>query len=124
MEQTELQDIPGIRLLLDFRKAFNTIEWDFIQKTLKFGTYFKQWVKALYTNSESAVLHNGFTTDYFKLSRGVRQGCPVSPYLFTLGVEILAAKIRQDNNYNVEGIPNRLKDQSIFGHGRCYSFSQ
>ena len=34
MEQTEQQDIPGILLLLDFRKAFDTIEWNFIQQTL------------------------------------------------------------------------------------------
>ena len=34
MEQTEQQDVPGILLLLDFRKAFDTIEWNFIQQTL------------------------------------------------------------------------------------------
>ena len=99
MEQTEIQNISGIRLLVDFWKAFDTVEWDFIQQTLNlfnFGSFLKQWVKALYTNTESAVLHNGYTTDYFKLSRGVRQGCPLSPYLFSLGVEILAAKVRQD----------------------------
>ena len=44
MEQTKLQDIPGILLLLDFRKASDTVEWDFIQQTLNlfnFGTFFK-----------------------------------------------------------------------------------
>ena len=34
MEQTEQQDVPGILLLLEFRKAFDTIEWNFIQQTL------------------------------------------------------------------------------------------
>ena len=38
MEQTEQQDIPGILLLLDFRKAFDTIEWNFIQQTLSLST--------------------------------------------------------------------------------------
>lgn len=45
MEQTEQQDIPGILLLLDFRKAFDTIEWNFIRQTLSlfnFGPWLKQ----------------------------------------------------------------------------------
>ena len=104
-EKTKVQSIPGILLLLDFRKAFDTVEWSFIQKTIdlfNFGRSIKQWTKTFYDNTESSVLHNGYTTDYFELSRGVRQGCPVSPYLFIIGAEILAAKIRQENN--IEGI--------------------
>ena len=48
LEQTKAQDIPGILLLLDFRKAFDTVEWGFIQNTLdlfNFGSNIKQWVK-------------------------------------------------------------------------------
>ena len=43
MEQTEQQDILGILLLLDFRKAFDTIEWNFIQQTLSLF-YFGPWL--------------------------------------------------------------------------------
>ena len=58
-------------------------------------------------NSESGVLNNGFCTNYFKLSRGVRQGCPLSPaYLFILAAEVLATRIRQDRT---------IKGISIFG---------
>ena len=99
MEYTKVQNIPGILLSLDFRKAFDSLEWPFIMKTLddfNFGTDFKRWVSTFYTNIESAVLNNGFATDWFKPSRGVRQGCPLSPYLFILSAEILAHKIRQD----------------------------
>ena len=105
LDETKLQEIPGILLLLDFKNAFDTIEWSFIQQTLKifnFGESVQQWVSTFYTNSESSVLNNGFTTDYFRLSRGVRQGCPLSPFLFILGAEILANKIRQSKN--VSGI--------------------
>ena len=68
LEQTKAQDIPGILLLLDFRKAFDTVEWGFIQNTLdlfNFGSNIKQWVKTFYNNTESSVLHNGYTTNYF-----------------------------------------------------------
>ena len=44
MEQMEEQDIPGILLLLDFRKAFDTIEWNFIQQTLSLFN-FGPWLK-------------------------------------------------------------------------------
>ena len=53
-------------------------------------------------NSESSVLNNGFCTNYSKLSRGVRQGCLLSPYLFILAAEVLTTKIRQDKT--VRGI--------------------
>ena len=68
MEQTKLQNIPGILLLLDFWKAFDTIEWSFIQNTLNllnFGEGIKRWVSTFYTSPESAVLNNGFSTNYF-----------------------------------------------------------
>ena len=46
---------------------------------------------------ESAALNNGFATDWFKPSRGVRHGCPFSSYLFILTTEILSNKIRQNS---------------------------
>ena len=68
----------------------------------KFGSDIKRWIKIFYTNTESAVQNNGFITSWFKPSKGVRQGCPLSPYLFILSAEVLSNKIRQDSN--VRGI--------------------
>ena len=48
------------------------------------------------------MINNGFITNWFRPSKGVRQGCPLSPYLFILSAEILSNKIRQD--FDVKGI--------------------
>ena len=83
---------------LDFRKAFDTLEWPFIKSVINlfnFGESVKRWTSIFYTDVESEVLNNGFATNWFKPTRGVRQGCPLSPYLFILSVEILCTKIRQ-----------------------------
>ena len=86
-------------LFIDFRKVFDAIEWDFIQKSIEmfnFGPNIRKWISILYTNVESGVMNAGFKTNYFKVSKGVRQGCPLSPLLFVLAVELLGLKIRQD----------------------------
>ena len=101
----EAENIPGLLLFLDFEKAFDTVEWVFIKKTFQqfnFGPSMIKWINICYNNIESCVLNNGWSTDFFKLERGVRQGCPLSPYLFVLGVEILAEKIRK--NETIKGI--------------------
>ena len=56
----------------------------------------------MYNNIESTVMNNGNTSQYFKLERGVRQGCPLSAYLFLITIETLANKIRNDNS--IKGI--------------------
>jgi len=105
MECIKRHNIPGILVSLDFRKAFDSLEWPFIMRTLDvfyFGTSIQKWVSTFYTNIESAALNNGFLTNWFRPSRGVRQGCPLSPYLLILSAEIMANKIRQD--LHVKGI--------------------
>ena len=105
MEATTTQNLTGILTSLDFRKAFDSLEWPFIMKTLdcfNFVCDIKRWVNTFYSNIESTVINNGFRTNWFKPSKGVRQGCPLSPYLFILSSEILSNKIRQDPN--IKGI--------------------
>ena len=105
VNQTKIQNIPGILVHVDFCKAFDTIERSFIKRSLalfNFGDSIQQWVSTFYNNSDRAALNDGFCTTFFKLSRGVRQSCPLSPYLFIVGAEILVCKIRQDKT--VKGI--------------------
>jgi hypothetical protein len=105
MEFTKITNSQGIAAFLDFEKAFDTVNWEVIDKTLQnfgIGETFRKWVKVVYKNSEACVTNNGFSSPFFKLERGVRQGCPLSAYLFIMVVELLANKIR--NNKNIKGI--------------------
>ena len=81
----------------------HTIEWAFIEKTFHhfgFGSSFIKRINLFYCYIQSCVINNGWSTGFFELGRGVRQGCPLSPYIFILWV--LATTIRKDNE--VKGI--------------------
>ena len=98
-------NIAGLLLRLDFEKAFDTLEWPFMEKTLlsfNFGSCIIQWFKTLYNCSESCIVNNGWISGFLSVNRGVRQGCPLSPYLFILSVEILAKSIRK--NTDIKGL--------------------
>ena len=105
IDYCKINFLKGIALSIDFEKAFDSIEWNFLQVCLqKFG--FKndliRWINILYKDIKSCVINNGFASASFYLQRGVRQGCPLSPYLFILGVEILGLLVRQ--NQDIKGI--------------------
>ena len=96
-------------------KAFDSIEWNFIKRSLEFfnlGPFLTRWFSMLYNNSEAAVMNAGYMTDYFTVSRGVRQGCLLSPFLFILSVVLLALKIRQEPNCKGIRLPN-LREAKI-----------
>ena len=90
-------DLPLAILSLDQEKAFDRVDWPFLRCTLSrmgFGPSFIQWVVLLYSDIRSAILINGYTPRHFKPSRGLRQGCPLSPLLYVLTMEVLAVNIR------------------------------
>ena len=105
IEHTNQKNIPGIILQLDFEKAFDSVSWQFLDKTITmfhFGDQFRQWIRLIYNNPECCVTNNGYHSEFFQLSRGVRQGCPISALLFLLVVEIMAINIRR--NKKIPGI--------------------
>jgi exonuclease III len=96
---------PGIILTIDFEKAFDSINWKFVEKSLysfNFGPSFCNVIKMLYKDISSCIVNNGRTSEWFQPTRGVRQGCPISPYIFIIAVELLAISIRE--NKNIRGI--------------------
>ena len=101
LEYAKRNNNPGILVAIDFEKAFDSLNQTILVKVLQkfnFGTYFLQWIRTFYANLSSCVLNNGFSTNFFSVRRGVRQGDPLSPLLFILSLEILACYIRQDRN--------------------------
>lgn len=63
---------------------------------LDFGEDIKQWVRMFYKSPCSTVTNKGFISEYFKLEKGVRQGCPLSLYIFIfiISIELLSHAFR------------------------------
>ena len=81
LEYAKRNNRPGILVAIGFEKAFDSLNQTFLVKVLQkfnFGTYFLQWIRTFYTNLSSCVLNNGYATNFFFVSRGVRQGVPLS----------------------------------------------
>ena len=84
---------------IDLEKAFDKIQHPFIIKTLqKMGTEgtFLNIVKAIYDKPTANIIVNGEKLKTFPLRSGTRQGCPLSPLLFTIVLEVLATAIREE----------------------------
>ena len=111
MSFTKKKNILGLAVFLDFEKAFDSIECCYLQKCLEafnFGPQLRQWITVLYNNISSCVLNNGFAIKHFNLSRGVRQGCPLSGILFVMGVEILSNAIKRSKEIDgIQIVPNK-----------------
>ena len=95
-------------LSVDHQAAFDMVEWPFIFETFKamnFGPNFISYVGAVYKQGKvrSAVNVNGFISEFFEISRGIRQGCPFSALAYNATSEVLAHYIRTTRM--ISGIP-------------------
>ena len=71
-------------------------------KHFNFSEDFINWIRLFYSNATSCVINNGFQSEFFPVKHGVLQGCPLSPYLFIICMELLTYQIRI--NKNIKGI--------------------
>lgn len=81
---------------IDLEKAYDRIDWRFLEAILEqvdFETMLRKVIKNCISSSTLSILWNGECLDEFRPERGLRQGDPLSPYLFVLCMETLAHKI-------------------------------
>ena len=105
MQNYNKKKIAGLILAIDFRKAFDSINHEYIQAVLKkfnFGNDICDWVKPFFNEREGRIMMNEHLTDKITLEQGVPQGDIISPFIFIIAVEILLIKIKESKN--IKGI--------------------
>ena len=93
----------GMLLLIDFRKAYDSISFAFIEKALNFfgfGPDLISWVEILLKNFKASVIHAGHISELFDILVGCRQGDPVASPLFLIAIEIMCIKMRASSRIN------------------------
>lgn len=88
-------------LSTDADKAFDRVHWSFIRATMDLiglGTSMLSWISALYSRPSVAVKVNETRFEFFDISNGTRQGCPLFPLIYILTLEPFLCKVRDDPN--------------------------
>uniref|UniRef100_A0A803TK04 Reverse transcriptase domain-containing protein n=1 Tax=Anolis carolinensis TaxID=28377 RepID=A0A803TK04_ANOCA len=88
-------------LTIDAEKAFDRVNWDFFKlliKELDIGYYFQNAIEAIYQDQTAKISINQQDTEKIRIRKGTRQGCPLSPLIFIMSLEILLNNIRENKD--------------------------
>jgi hypothetical protein len=113
LNYAEAAEEDGLIVALDQEKAYDRINHTYLLRVLQhmgFPPRFCNTIKAFYTNAETIVMINGEMSEPFIVTRGVRQGDPLSCLLFNLAIELLACLIR---NSGLTGVKIPEKDENL-----------
>ncbi|KAL1914127.1 uncharacterized protein VTP21DRAFT_11742, partial [Calcarisporiella thermophila] len=97
IEYAAKENCKGTFLFHDQAKAYNRVSWHWMEQCLEkfnFGPRFRSFIQPLHNGYQASVSISRSLTAPFPITRGVRQGDPLSPYLYNITVEPLLATIR------------------------------
>jgi hypothetical protein len=107
----------GVVLKLDFDKAFDKVNWDFLldsQRAMGFGDFWCNKVEKILQNGTVSVKINNVIGPYFQSSKSVRQGDPLSPFLFNSTTQCLTKMVLEAQNNNfLTGLALDLIDKGV-----------
>ena len=115
-----MKDKNHMIISIDAEKAFDKIQHPFMIKTLQKagieGTYFNI-IKAIYDEPTASITLNGEKLKAFALKSGTKEGCPLSPLLFNIVLEVLATAIRAEKEGKGIQIGKEDVKLSLFADG-------
>eukprot|EP00253_Pinus_taeda_P027885 PITA_27885 len=103
----------GMMIKLDLSKAYDRLSWNYLGKVLEsfgFSRRWIDWIHSLISSPIFSILVNGTPSKTFTASRGIRQGDPLSPFLFILAAEGLGRFIKKERE------ANRIKGLKLWGN--------
>jgi hypothetical protein len=107
----------GLILKLDFEKAYDKVNWKFLQQVLRmrgFPSLWCQWVESVVSKGSVCVQINDEWRHFFQSRKGLRQGDPLSPILFNLVADMLAVLIERAKNLGfIDGLVPHLVDDGL-----------
>ena len=95
-------------LKLNIHKAYDKVDWRFLCKTLEAFGFSKQWVNIIFqciSTPKISILINGTPEGFFNISKGIRQGDPISPFLFIIMAEAFGRAVQEAQLVgNIKGV--------------------
>ncbi|GJX03142.1 putative RNA-directed DNA polymerase [Tanacetum coccineum] len=108
---------------VDFEKAYDCVNWEFLYEVMSqmgFGRKWCGWIRACLETATSSILVNGTPTKEFVLQHGIRQGDPLSPFLFLIvaeGLNIMMQEVLNSGLFEVSGLKVNLNKSKLYGIG-------